>query len=62
MPNTIGDRSEEKGFYFLTSSRLRWEPAACGPGEVRRLYVDPTDRIEARLVRLPAGASVRPWR
>ncbi|HTM01482.1 MAG TPA: cupin domain-containing protein [Candidatus Omnitrophota bacterium] len=56
MPNTIGDRSEEKGFYFLTSSRLRWEPAACGPGEVRRLYVDPTDRIEARLVRFPAGA------
>jgi quercetin dioxygenase-like cupin family protein len=56
MSNTVGDRIEEKGFYFLTSSRLRWEPAASGPGELRRLYVDPGDRIEARLVRFPAGA------
>lgn len=55
MSSRIENRAEE-GFYFLTSSRLRWEAAVSGPGEVRRLYVDPNDRIEARLVRFPAGS------
>lgn len=56
MPRLIEERIEEQGFYFLTSSRLVWEPAGSGPGEIRRLYVDPEDRIEAKLVRFPAGA------
>lgn len=50
------DRIEEREFYYLPSSRLQWQPAASGPGEVRRLYVDPLDSIEARLVRFPAGS------
>jgi quercetin dioxygenase-like cupin family protein len=56
MSTILGDRIEEQDFYFLTSSRLPWEAAASGPGDVRRLYVDPLDRIEARLVRFPAGS------
>lgn len=56
MSHAIGDPVDDKGFLFLSSSRIHWEPAVCGPGEVRRLYVDPLDWIEARLVRFPAGA------
>lgn len=56
MSVIIEDRIEERGFYYLPSSRLPWKPAASGPGEVRRLYVDPSDSIEARLVRFPAGS------
>lgn len=56
MSAVLEDRIEEPDFYFLASSRLSWEPAASGPGDTRRLYVDPLDRIEARLVRFPAGS------
>jgi quercetin dioxygenase-like cupin family protein len=56
MSTILEDRIERQDFYFLTSSRLPWEPAASGPGDTRRLYVDPLDRIEARLVRFPAGS------
>lgn len=56
MSSTLEERIEEPGFTFLASSRLSWEPAASGPGDMRRLYVDPLDRIEARLVRFPAGS------
>ena len=56
MPETIEDRVAERSFYFLTADHIRWEPATSGPGDVQRLYVDPTDSIEARLVRYPAGS------
>ena len=56
MSLTIEDQLEERAFYFLTSERVPWESAASGPGDVRLLYVDPLDRIEARLVRFAAGS------
>jgi quercetin dioxygenase-like cupin family protein len=56
MPETVEPRVEESSFYFLTADHLRWVPAASGPGDVHRLYADPTDTIEARLVRFPAGS------
>jgi hypothetical protein len=56
MPPIVEDPVIDPDFSFLTSDRLPWVPAASGPGEVRRLYVDPSDSIEARLVRFPAGS------
>lgn len=56
MPEILEDPIETAEFYFLTSDHLRWEPAASGPGDVQRLWVDPSDSIEARLVRYPADS------
>ena len=56
MPEVLENPTAEGSFYFLTADHIRWEAAPSGPGDVFRLYVDPADSIEARLVRYAAGS------
>lgn len=42
-------------YLFLSAEEMPWEPAAAPPGELKRLFTDPEDRMETRLVRYAAG-------
>ena len=55
MAATKTDSTAGQGYVFLSAEEISWEPAAAPPGELKRLFTDPEDRMETRLVRYSGG-------
>lgn len=57
MAEPARKQPEELGVYFFSTHQAKWERPASGPGEVVRLFTDPDDNMETRLVRFPARST-----
>lgn len=55
MAATRTDETAGQDHLYLSAREITWEPAAAPPGELKRLFTDPEDRMETRLVRYAAG-------
>ena len=55
MAATKTDEAAGQDHLYFSAKETRWEPAAAPPGELKRLYTDPEDQMETRLVRYGAG-------
>jgi quercetin dioxygenase-like cupin family protein len=56
MAATKTDAAAGQEHLFRSTGEISWEPAAAPPGELKRLFTDPDDWMESRLVRYGAGA------
>ena len=55
MAATKTDAAAGQEHLFLSTGEISWKPAAAPPGELKRLFTDPDDSLESRLVRYGAG-------
>jgi hypothetical protein len=55
MAGTRTDVEAGQDHVYRSVEEIPWEPAAAPPGEWKRLFTDPEDRMETRLVRYAAG-------
>jgi quercetin dioxygenase-like cupin family protein len=55
MAGTEVDVAAGQDHVYRSVEEIPWEPAAAPPGELKRLFTDPEDRMESRLVRYAAG-------
>ncbi|HET9252908.1 MAG TPA: cupin domain-containing protein [Candidatus Eisenbacteria bacterium] len=55
MAATKTDVTAGEDHVYLSAGELEWERAAEPPGELKRLFTDPEDGMETRLVRYHAG-------
>ena len=55
MAATRADAAAGQDYLYLSVEEIPWEPAATPTGELKRIFEDPDDRIESRLVRYAKG-------
>ena len=55
MAATRTDVSAGQDHLYFSAKEMAWEPAAAPPGDLKRLFTDPGDQMETRLVRYRAG-------